>query len=126
MKKTSIILAVVLIFCAVAMLTNPSQDRHKEVLKTKLTAYMQKSMTQNLSKTKNEWGDAGEAFGLMFSGVMIDGIINNLVSSDNYVLFSTTKITWEGKAKIVGFGAFGNVFISDELDKAMNEGLANK
>jgi len=87
---------------------------------------MQKSMTQNLSKTKNEWGDTGEALGLMFSGVMIDGIINNLVSSDNYVLFSTTKITWEGKAKIVGFGAFGNVFISDELDKAMNEGLAKK
>jgi len=45
------------------------------------------------------------------------------MSTDNYVLFSTTKITWEGETRIIGIGAFGNVFITKELDESLNKGL---
>ncbi|MBK8442421.1 MAG: hypothetical protein IPL35_02955 [Sphingobacteriales bacterium] len=38
-------------------------------------------------------------------------MIDNSVSTDNYILFSTTKYSLEGETKVVGIGAFGNVFI---------------
>jgi hypothetical protein len=123
MKKSSFILVIMSLIIIVAVLTNPDQDRHKEVIKDKLLIYLQKSMKQNQTKTKNEWEEAGQALGIMLGGVLVDGLLNNLMSIDNYVLFSTTKITWEGERKIIGIGALGNVFLTRELDEALSKGL---
>lgn len=123
MKKNYLVLAIVGVIVFVAILTNPNQDRHKEVIKNKLNSYLQKSMKESLTKSDNEWEQAGQALGMMFGGALVDRIIDNLVSTDNFVLFSTTKISWEGETKIIGIGAFGNVFMTSKLDEAMNEGL---
>lgn len=123
MKKNYLVFAVIGVIALVAILTNPNQDRHKEVIKNKLNSYMQKSMKQNLTETDNDWAQVGQAFGMMLGGALADRIIDNLVSTDNYVLFSTTKISWEGETKIIGVGVFGNVFITNKLNEAMNEGL---
>jgi hypothetical protein len=123
MKKNYLILIIIGVIVFVAILTNPNADRHKEVIKNKLNSYIQKSMKESLTETDNEWEQAGQALGMMLGGALIDRIIDNLVSTDNYVLFSTTKISWEGETKIIGIGAFGNVFITNKLDEAMNEGL---
>jgi hypothetical protein len=123
MKKNYLILAIVGLVILVAILTNPNQDRHKEVIKNKLNSFMQKSINESSAKTDNEWEQAGQALGMMLGGALVDKIIDNLISTDNYVLFSTTKISWEGETKIIGIGAFGNVFITNELDQAMNKGL---
>lgn len=123
MKKNYLFFTITGVITLIAILTNPNQDRHKEVIKNKLNSYMQKSMKQNQTKTDNEWGQAGETLGMMLGDALIDKIIDNIVSTDNYVLFSTTKISWEGETKIIGIGAFGNVFITSKLDDAMNEGL---
>ena len=106
-----------------AVLTNPNQERHKEVIKNKLITYLQKSLSKGQTETKNEWEQADQAFGIMLGGILVDKILDNFMSTDNYVVFSTTKITWEGKTKIIGIGAFGNVFITKELDESLNEGL---
>ena len=95
----------------------------KEVIKNKLNSYMQKSIKQNLPETDNDGEQVGQAVGMMLGGALADRIIDNLVSTDNYVLFSTTKISWEGETRIIGVGVFGNVFITKRLDEAMNEGL---
>jgi hypothetical protein len=84
---------------------------------------MQKSMSEGLSKTDNKWGEAGQTLGMMLGGAIIDGLISNLVTTDNYVIFSTTKISWKGKSKVIGVGVFGNVFLSGKLDEVLNEGL---
>lgn len=126
MKKNYLYYAIIGAIILVAILTNPNQDRHKEVIKNKLNSYMQKSMKQNLTETDNVWAQAGQALGMMLGGALVDRIIDNLVSTDNYVLFSTTKISWEGETKVIGIGAFGNVFITNKLDEAMNEGFLEK
>jgi len=126
MKKNYVILGIIGLIIIIAVITNPNQDRHKEVIKSKLNTYMQKSLKDSHSETNSEWDQAGKALGLMFGGAIIDQIINNLVSTDNYVLFSTTKITWDGKTKIVGIGAFGNVYLTSQLDDALNKGLLEK
>jgi hypothetical protein len=123
MKRGYLIFAVLGVLALIAMLTNPNQDRHKEVVKNKINLFMQKSMKQNLTEKDNEWEQLGQAFGMMLGGALVDRIVDNFVSTDNYVLFSTTKVSWEGKTKIIGIGAFGNVFISSKLDEAINEGL---
>jgi hypothetical protein len=120
MKKNYLTLAIVGVLVLVAILTNPNQERHKEVIRNKLNSYMQKSMKESLSDTDNEWE---QALGMMFGGALIDRLIENLVSTDNYILFSTTKISWDGETKVIGIGAFGNIFITSKLDDALNEGL---
>ena len=111
------------IIILIAILTNPNQDRHKEVIKNKLNSYMQKSMKQKLSESNNEWERAGQAFGMLLGGALVDRVIDTLVSTDNYLLFSLTKISWEGEMKIVGYGAFGNVYVTSKLDEAIDKGL---
>jgi hypothetical protein len=106
----------------VGVLTNPSQERHKEVVKNKLNVIMQKAINESLKNSDSGAQQIGSALGLMLGGAMLDRMIESMVSTDNYVLFSTTKITWEGKSKLIGIGLFGNVFISDELDQALKDG----
>lgn len=123
MKKNYAGLFALGLMLFVAVITNPNQDRHKEVIKAKFNSYMQKSMSEGLSKTDNKWGEAGQTLGMMLGGAIIDGLISNLVTTDNYVIFSTTKISWKGKSKVIGVGVFGNVFLSGKLDEVLNEGL---
>lgn len=121
MKKIYLQIVVGLIVL-IAVITNPNQERHKEAVKNKLNSYMQKAMKENLTGN-NDLQQAGQALGMMLGGAFIDRMIDNLVSADNYVLFSLTKITWDGQTKVVGVGVFGNVFFSSKLDELVDKGL---
>jgi short subunit fatty acids transporter len=123
MKKNYITLAIICLIVLVAVLTNPDQNRHKEVIKNKLITYLQKSIKKDQTKPKDKWEEAGQALGIMLGGMIVEKVLDNFMSTDNYIVFSTTKITWDGETRIIGIGAFGNVFITKELDKALNEGL---
>ena len=115
MKKGIVVLSLVLVI--IAILTNPNQNRHKEVLEDKIKTYMQKAMG-------NQDDDGLDSlFGNLLGNVIVSTLIDNFVSTDNYILFSTTKLTWQGETKIIGIGAFGNVFITKRLSDAMNDGL---
>jgi hypothetical protein len=108
MKKNHIVLIIVGLIFSVAGLTNPNQDKHKEVIGNKLYSYMLiNSYFEKSTKSRR----------------LDDGIIDDLVSTDNYVLFSTTKITWNSQTKIIGVGAFGNVYLTSKLNEVFNEVL---
>lgn len=123
MKKNQITIAIISLIILVAVVSNPNQDRHKEVIKNKLITYLQKSIKKGQTGPKDDLEEVGQVLGLMLGGVIVDKILDNFMSTDNYVVFSTTKITWEGETKIIGIGAFGNVFITKELDESLNKGL---
>ncbi len=74
-------------------------------------------------ESENEWEQVGQALGMMIGGTLVENVIDNLVSTDNYILFSTTKINWDGKSRIIGIGAFGNVYITNKLEEALDKGL---
>ena len=122
MKNKHILLIFVGLLLIVAVLTNPNQDRHKEVVKNKLNVLMQKAVKDSFKNSDSGAEQIGSALGLMLGGAMLDRMIESMVSTDNYVLFSITKISWEGKTKLIGIGAFGNVFISDEIEAALKQG----
>jgi short subunit fatty acids transporter len=123
MKKNYITLAIISLIVLVAVLTNPDQNRHKEVIKNKLITYLQKSIKKDQTKPKDELEEAGQALGIMMGGMIVEKVLDNFLSTDNYIMFSTTKITWDGETRIIGIGAFGNVYLTRELDEALNKGL---
>ncbi len=125
MKKNYITLAVLILIILVAVLTNPDQNRHKEVVKDKLITFLQKSIKKDQTKPNDEYEEAGQAIRIMLGGMIVEKILDNFLSTDNYVVFSITKITWQGEKKIIGIGALGNVFLTKELDEALNKGLLN-
>ncbi len=122
MKNKNKILAFSGFFLLFAVLTNPNQGQHKEVVKNKLNSIMQKAINDGLKNSDSGAEQLGSALGLMLGGALLDRMIETMVSTDNYLLFSTTKITWDGKSKLIGIGFLGNVFISDKIDEALKDG----
>lgn len=121
MKKKYIFIVIIGAIVLIAIFTNPSIDEHKEAMKNKLNSLLQKNLKQELT----EMDDTAQALSMMLGGAVLDGFVDNAVSSDNYILFSTTKMTSYGKSKVVGFGVFGNVYISNKIDKAIEQRFQN-
>lgn len=123
MKKGYVALLIIGLFVLIAALTNPTPERHKEAVKTKFKEYLQKSMKDSTNLSEDESDKVGLAFGMLIGNAIIEPIVNSLISTDNYIVFSTTKITWDGKTRVIGLGAFGNVFITKKIDNALDQGL---
>jgi hypothetical protein len=116
MKHKCFVLALI-ILAIVAVISNPSQNKHQKAVEVKVISYMQELAAQN---NANGLG----TLGLMFGKAIVGQVIKQTVTSDNYVLFSLTKIKWQGKSKVIGIGMFLNVFLfmtNDALKDAMSE-----
>lgn len=46
----------------------------------------------------------------MIGGAVAGSLLENLITTDNYILFLTTKLTWNGETRVKGIGAFENIF----------------
>lgn len=104
-------------------MTNPNEQMHKEAVKSKLNQLMHKVVAKESAKKKKGWAKVGEAFGMLLGNAVFDQLADAMVSSDSYLVFSTTKVTFEGKSRVIGIGCFGNVFISEEIDKVLERGF---
>lgn len=120
MKKSHVALVGVGIVLLVAILTNPNMDQHKAVIRSKFTALFQQRLKQT-EKSDDDFKNIGAAIGIALGGALVDRIVNDAVTVDNYLLFSLTRVSIEGESKIIGLGAFGNVFISQKVDEALKE-----
>ncbi len=97
----------------IAAITNPNLETHRESVKSKLFESSQDLMNDS----DNEWVKIGSVFGTMLGGAVIE----NLVSTDNFVFFSITKVRWQGETRRIGIGAFGNVFLFKEPSYGVND-----
>jgi len=123
MKNNQITIGIIILIGLVAILTNPKLQDHKEAVKTKISASIQKNA--NLEEEKDAAYDLGMSFGKLLGGVLIDNIVDTIVSTDNYVLFSLTKVTWDSETKVIGLGLFGNIFFSPEMNEKLEAGFLN-
>jgi hypothetical protein len=114
-----IVFPVISLFLLLAMSTNPPVEKHRAEVKTKFGTILQKSLAENLDKNEvNNPGVAiGTVFSSMFGSVILNPLIDSFITADNYLFFSVTKLKWNEKSNIIGFGAFGHVFITNNLDK---------
>lgn len=123
MKKSNIILFFIGFVFLIAALTNPAPEKHKEHLKNQLILYAQKSIKQNRNQSDIKEVTEWSLFEGIFQDAMAKGMINSLVTTDDYVFFSITKFQWDGEITTIGFGAFGNIFLSRKLKKHMDDFL---
>lgn len=123
MKNSQFTIALMAVIILVAILTNPKLQDHQQAVKEKFKASFNKSMEENSNNEEYDLGEFGKTLGNMFGNVLIDKLTEQIITIDNYLVFSITKATWKTDTKIIGIGVFGNVFISSEVDKKLNEGL---
>lgn len=121
MNTKYIIISTIVLVAIVAIFTNPNPERHKEVVKNKIYQYLHKPMLEDVANSKNRREEMVLALEMLLGSTVIDKIIENAVNSENYLLFYTTKISFDGTRKTIGYGIFGNVYLAKELDEAMSE-----
>jgi len=111
MNRGFLIIIAVLI---VAAITNPDEARHKEVLMNKIKPEMIQAFMdeKEIEKLNNL-----DAISFMFGTTVVQKFVDNIVSTDNYIVFSLMKATWDGETKIIGVGLFGNVLLLKDLEK---------
>ncbi len=122
MKRIHLLLAAGFLVL-IAVLTNPNHVRHKEAIKSRVVSSIQESIGNGKSEVGSDLEQLGKALGMVVGGALIDVVIENLVSTSNYGVFSLSKITWEEETRVIGIGVFGNVFITRKLDEELRKGL---
>ena len=121
MNKKIIIGASIGLAVLILILTNPNQGSHKDAVKLKFNAFMQKKMDEKNSEGENGGISVTGQLGMMFGSSIIDRLVETTVSCDNYLLFSLTTITFDGESKVLGLGILGNVIISDKVDEELDK-----
>jgi hypothetical protein len=102
-QKSLIVVGFILL---ALMATNPSIEDHKEGVKK---MYKEKLVDLNKDKRDDLATQIGTGIGMLIG----DGFIDKIVSRDNFLLFSLTKVSVGDKTKNIGVGILGQVFIQD-------------
>lgn len=103
--KTIITIAILMI----AAITNPKTIDHQIKVKSEISRAIH---TKNL-KEGNDVGILGE----VIIKLAIDKEVETSISSDNYILFSLTKVIDKSGSRVVGIGVFTKVFLFTNINK---------
>ncbi len=107
MIKNQTALILILSIIILGAVTNPSYDSHKREIKRLLNS------TNNQFDSQNPFEILGNSLGQK----LIDGMVDNIVSVNNYLVFSIGKAEIKGKEKNITFGLLGNVFPYEKINK---------
>ena len=114
MSKTRIFALLVIVLMLVAFWTNPTKEQHEEAVRAKAILLLKEQ-----AGTKNR---SIVDFGVqLFGNTLIDQFMKNHIKTDNYYLFSVTKVYWENQETILGVGAFKKVWLSKKIDEKAAE-----
>lgn len=101
---------------ALMVFTCPSSDQHKETL-SETVAETVTDASQNDSLTDNETiNNVMRTIASNFTRKVVQTAVNNLLSVDNYVLFSVGKVHYANEQYVVSVGLLGHVFTVDKDD----------
>ncbi|WP_312207928.1 DUF4359 domain-containing protein [Epilithonimonas hominis] len=127
MNKNQFIIFFSTIVLITLIITNPSEQNHVEVVKSKLKVAFKKKMTKEmLSDESNSLESVGNGLGILLGDTFIDKMTDGFVSRNNYFLFSTTNVEYKDQSKMIGLGILGNVFVSDKIDNIFDENNIDK
>lgn len=110
MSKTRIFALLGVVILLAAVFTNPS----KETINDKLTLKAKEILKKQMDYKHQDAVD----FGMMLIGdQVVNEFVNNYTYTENYYIFSLTRINWNSEKIIIGGGAFGQVWISSKIDE---------
>lgn len=100
MKNYLIVIGIILF---IAFFTNPKPQEHKELLINKIKPEIILSLTEG-KKVENLTN--GDALSLFLGSTIAKGFLDKLISVDNYLFFSITKVTWDNETRSIAIGFF--------------------
>ena len=125
-NQTTVLFVFIAALAFVAFITNPPVEKHREEVKIKMNKLMQQSLYNNLADNSSGIeSNLGAAFGSMLGSAILDPFIDAAIFTDNYIVFSTTKLTWNGETKTIGYGVFGTVILSNAIDNVLKQEIDN-
>ena len=111
------ILITLVAFAIVLILTCPKPEQHKDVLSGVITNTVNDAVNDTTNTTGNALIDnAFRSISNAFAGKVIRSAVDNLVTVDNHIIYSTGKINYAGQDHIVSLGLLGHIFTVDEDD----------
>lgn len=102
------ILLIIIILLILAALTNPDASKHREAVKEEVRDQILTTTEENILTS-------------VLGGFMIDQVMDQLVTVDNYLFFSLTRLNISGEHKLIGIGLFGNVLVNIDKEKDFKE-----
>ena len=111
MKRPNWGITLLLIVVLISIFTNPSVEDHKQAVKTVINQFAQESLSED---------DNMQNLGVLLGSSLAQNLIENSITRDNYLVFSITKATWKGETKSIGYGVFGNVFLSEKIKESLD------
>lgn len=111
MKKIVLFLIVLLGLAVIGYLTNPTEAMHREAAQEML-----EKISENILSDYGIDPRILSTLGVDFQGKLVEELITNHISRDNYYVFSLTKVHWEGLNQVIGLGFFNKVYISNQVD----------
>lgn len=124
MSKITVYILLSIGLLLILVISNPKEQAHKDAVKSKVNSVFQKSLMK--TESSDGIGEIGQGLGLLFGGLLIEKLVDNYITCDNYLLFSLTKAAINDEPRTIGFGFLGNVFISSEIKNVLNSSLNNK
>ncbi len=116
MDKKILIAAGALAVLAVLLISNPNEDAHKEAVKKAWNQSLKEST--NASDDDDSEGSLFKGFGSILTSMIgssvIESLVDQMVTSDSYGIFSLTKVDAGKGPQTVGVGMFGHVFLSEK------------
>ena len=110
-------LIVLVAFIIVLILTCPKPEQHKDVLSDVITNTVNDAVNDTANTTGNELVDnAFRSISNAFAGKVIRSAVDDLVTVDNHIIYSTGKVHYAGQNHTVSVGLLGHIFTIDEDD----------
>lgn len=105
MNNTQKIISILvgLIFSILAI-TNPSEQEHRNAVVNQFIEQIDKDKVSSRSDEE-----------VQYIGFGIQIVTNSLVHRENYVIFSLTKISYQGESRLLGYGVLGRVYIDENI-----------
>jgi hypothetical protein len=119
---------LVLIFMLVTLLiTNPNEASHETKAKAAIHKALKTDSTYATMALEGTTKGIARADQYKKGWEMMDKIIDDVITTDNYYLFSATKAKTEGKPnETIGYGVLGMVHILPSAIEMMNQANASR
>jgi len=98
--------------------SNPGIETHQNAVKVKISNVIKQQVS--FEKSKNNTEQASKLLLDLFGVGLADQSVKEFVKRKDYFFFSLTIFEFNGNETTIGVGLLGNVFISDEFEKELN------
>ena len=103
------ILAIVLVCLLVLMVSNPNKQDHKEAIKTEVTTAITKLADRN-NQDNDIFSMGLKMLTNLFASSTVDATLDQILNYHNYLICSSTDVTFDGEQHKVSYGILGHVF----------------